>query len=100
MKLNMKNIKYLSLLLGLTAFVSCNEPDDVLKGTSDEPEVVVELPALTAGSADFSNYVSLGASFTAGYTDGAVLLQVKKIHFQIFYQSILLMLVVVLLHNL
>ncbi len=72
MKLNMKNIKYLSLLFGLTAFVGCNEPEDVLKGTNAEPEVVVELPALTAGSADFSNYVSLGASFTAGYTDGAV----------------------------
>ena len=35
-----------------------------------EPEVV--LPALTAGTADFSNYVALGASFTAGFTDGAL----------------------------
>ncbi|WP_366010257.1 G-D-S-L family lipolytic protein, partial [Maribacter sp.] len=38
-----------------------------------EPEMMAEeLPALTAGSADFSNYVSLGNSLTAGFTDGAL----------------------------
>jgi len=68
----MKNIKNLFLLLGYIAFVGCNEPEDVLKDTNIEPETLVELPALTNGSADFSNYVSLGASFTAGFTDGAV----------------------------
>jgi hypothetical protein len=68
----MKNIKYLTLLFGLIAFVSCNEPEDVLVGTNSEPEVVVELPQLTSGSADFSNYVAVGASFTAGYSDGAL----------------------------
>ena len=66
----MKNIKYLSLFLGLTAFIGCNEPEDVLKDTN--LEAMAELPALNAGTADFSNYVALGASFTAGYTDGAL----------------------------
>jgi len=66
----MKNIKYLSLFLGLTAFIGCSEPEDVLKDTNLEPEA--ELPKLTAGGADFSTYVALGASYTAGYTDGAL----------------------------
>ena len=30
------------------------------------------LPELNAGDLDFSNYVAVGPSFTAGYTDGAV----------------------------
>ena len=68
----MKNIKYLSLLLGLIAFVGCNEPEDVLKDTNIEPEAVVDLPALVSGSADFSTYVSLGNSLTAGFTDNAL----------------------------
>jgi hypothetical protein len=72
MKLNMKNIKYLSLLLGLIAFIGCNEPEDVLKDTNIEPEKVVELPALVSGSADFSTYVSVGNSLTAGFTDNAL----------------------------
>ncbi len=33
--------------------------------------VETEIP-LSSGSADFSNYVALGASFSAGYTDGAL----------------------------
>ena len=56
-----KNFKWL-LLVSLT-FVAC---------TSDvEDEVVQELP-VTAGSADFSTYVALGNSLTAGYSDGAL----------------------------
>lgn len=65
----MKNLKYLYISLGLLAFTACNDPEDV----DLDPEVIVEeLPALTAGSADFSNYVSLGNSLTAGFTDGAL----------------------------
>lgn len=73
MKLNMKNIKFLSLFLGFIAFIGCNEPEDVLKDTNLEAKA--ELPALIAGSADFSNYVSLGASFTAGFTDNALFIK-------------------------
>lgn len=65
----MKNLKYLYISLGVLAFTACNDPEDV----DLEPEVMAEeLPALTAGSADFSNYVSLGNSLTAGFTDGAL----------------------------
>ncbi|SIP96788.1 SGNH/GDSL hydrolase family protein [Maribacter ulvicola] len=65
----MKNLKYLYISLGVLAFTACNDPEDV----DLEPEVMaVDLPALTAGSADFSNYVSLGNSLTAGFTDGAL----------------------------
>jgi lysophospholipase L1-like esterase len=68
----MKNIKYLSLLLGLSLLIGCNEPEDVLEEFNDLPEEVVELPALDDGGVDFSKYVAVGASFTAGFTDGAL----------------------------
>ena len=63
------NTKYIWLLVILLSFTACNEIEDVL---ADNNITTTELPELTAGTADFSNYVSLGASFTAGYTDGAV----------------------------
>ncbi len=56
--------KYIWLLLLLVAFTACESDDDT---TTEEPTV-----PLTAGSADFSNYVSVGASFTAGFADGAL----------------------------
>lgn len=56
-----KNFKWL-LLVSLT-FVACNSDDE---GTSAE-----DLP-ITAGSADFSTYVALGNSLTAGFSDGAL----------------------------
>lgn len=56
-----KNIKWL-LFVSIT-FVACNSDDN---GASVE-----ELP-LTAGSADFSKYVALGNSLTAGFSDNAL----------------------------
>lgn len=65
----MKNLKYIYISLGVMAFTACNDPEDV----DITPEVMVEERAeLNAGSADFSNYVSLGNSLTAGFTDGAL----------------------------
>jgi GDSL-like Lipase/Acylhydrolase len=67
-----KNIKML-LLVSLT-FVAC---------TTKEEEVVVDnnssdnLP-LTAGTADFSKYVALGNSLTAGFSDGALFIEGQK----------------------
>jgi len=49
----------------LIGILSCEETESPI------PEEVA-LPELTSGTADFSNYVSVGASFTAGFTDGAL----------------------------
>ncbi|MCX7546428.1 G-D-S-L family lipolytic protein [Xanthomarina sp. F1114] len=57
--------KYIWLLAVLLGFTACNNDDD-----SSTPEPV--LPALVAGEADLSNYVAVGASFSAGFTDNAL----------------------------
>jgi hypothetical protein len=57
-----KNIKWL-FLVSLT-FVACNDDEDVTT-------TPVEVPVV-AGSADFSKYVALGNSLTAGFSDGAL----------------------------
>ena len=66
-----KNFKW--LLLVSLAFVACSKSDDttVVANSSDG------LP-LTAGSANFSNYVSLGNSLTSGYSDGALFIEGQK----------------------
>jgi lysophospholipase L1-like esterase len=60
-----KNFKWL-VLVSLT-FVACNSNDDAVV----DPNSSDGLP-LTAGSADFSKYVSLGNSLCAGYSDSAL----------------------------
>ena len=60
-----KNFKWL-LLVSLT-FVACTNNDDA----TVDPNSSDGLP-LTAGSADFTKYVSLGNSLCAGYSDGAL----------------------------
>lgn len=60
-----KNFKWL-LLVSLT-FVACTSDDDKVI----DPNSSDGLP-LTAGSADFSKYVAVGNSLTAGYSDGAL----------------------------
>ncbi len=64
----MKNFKYIGLLAVTIGFTACNVNNDLPEIKAD----VVPEVALTAGSADFSKFVSVGASFTAGYTDGAL----------------------------
>ncbi len=59
------NTKYIWLLLLLLGFTAC-ETDD--SGNTMEETAV----PLTGGSADFTNYVAVGASITAGFTDGAL----------------------------
>lgn len=59
--------KYIWLLIILLGFAACNDIEDI-----DRLENDIELPELTTGSADFSKYVAIGASFTAGYTDNAL----------------------------
>ncbi len=65
----MKRLQYIFLAATLVLFTHCNDPENVDLNPIMEPEA---LPELTAGSADFSNYVALGNSLTAGFTDGAL----------------------------
>ena len=58
-------------MLGLSlAITSCDVNND-LPEIEDENTTSSNIP-LDAGTADFSNYVAIGASFTAGFTDGAL----------------------------
>lgn len=61
----MKTIKYILLSSILIGFTACSDDDS--NGNENEP-----LPPLTAGNADFSKYVAVGASFSAGFMDGAL----------------------------
>jgi hypothetical protein len=58
-------LRYICSAALLVTLFAC---DDI---ESPIPEDIV-LPELTTGSADFSNYVALGASFTSGFTDGSL----------------------------
>lgn len=67
MKLKNKEImkvKYIWLLFILIGFTACDDDDD-----SSIDGIKVEL---TSGTADFSKYVAVGGSESAGYTDGAL----------------------------
>ncbi len=73
----MKNYKYIGLFLMSLGIVSCdvdNELDVI------EPAMVEEV-ALNTNGLDFSNYVSVGASFTSGYTDGALFIAAQESSF-------------------
>jgi lysophospholipase L1-like esterase len=57
----MKQYKVLSYLAaGAVLFASC------------EPEIELDKPAAGSGSADFSRYIAIGNSLTAGFADGAL----------------------------
>ncbi|RZS99377.1 G-D-S-L family lipolytic protein [Aquimarina brevivitae] len=67
----MKKLKYITLSLLAIGFISCENDtlEDLRSRGQQEP---VELEVFTQGSADFSTYVSLGNSLTAGFADGAL----------------------------
>jgi len=74
----LKNIKYIGLIALAVGFTGCSDESDFEEFLDEPPMDAVILPPLTAGSADFSNFVSLGASFTAGYTDGALFVAAQE----------------------
>ncbi|MEP1489889.1 MAG: G-D-S-L family lipolytic protein [Algibacter sp.] len=76
MKKTIINSKYILLLASLISIIACNDIDDVLADNNVEAAEI--LPELTPGSVDFSNYVALGASFTSGYTDGALFIAAQE----------------------
>lgn len=70
----MKKIKYLFLMALAVSFTAC----DVNNELDEIPAPVVVYPDATPGNADFSNYVAIGASFTAGFSDGSVFLAAQS----------------------
>lgn len=58
------NKNYIWLFLALFGLIACESDDDGSDITVLEP--------ITSGTADFSNYVAIGNSLTAGFTDGAL----------------------------
>ena len=64
-----KNFKWL-LLVSLT-FAACNSDDNTTTEVIDSSD---GLP-LTSGTADFANYVALGDSFAAGFSDNALFIK-------------------------
>ncbi|MBU2921829.1 G-D-S-L family lipolytic protein [Winogradskyella psychrotolerans] len=67
----MKNIKYILLTAVLVSFTACNDEEDFEDQLDNSTEEVV-YPDLNPGTADFSNYVAIGNSLTAGFTDNAL----------------------------
>ena len=63
----MKKILALLALFGFV-LISCSDDDGISPVTPEQPEPV----NYTSGSANFSNYVSVGNSLTAGYSDSAL----------------------------
>lgn len=68
----LNHIKYISLIAIAISFTSCNDESDFEQFLDNPPQDEVLLPELTAGTANFSKYVSLGNSLTAGFADGAL----------------------------
>lgn len=67
----MKNIKYIALSILALSILACDndELEDLRDRIRDNSE---PLETLTAGTADFSNFVAVGASFTAGVSDNGL----------------------------
>ncbi len=59
--------KYIWLFATLLAVSACSSDDDSLTTNIEAPK-----PELSNGEADFSKYIAVGASFSGGYTDGAL----------------------------
>jgi len=70
----MKNLKYLFFSFLLIGLYSCNEVEDVLEDNGvSTPEALPEL-SIEGTGLDFSNYIAVGPSFSAGVSDASVFL--------------------------
>lgn len=70
MKKIIMNTKYVWLLLIALGLTACSNDDDSSNQSTTPP--------LNAGTADFSTYVSLGNSLTAGLSDGALFIATQQ----------------------
>ncbi|MBR9919172.1 hypothetical protein GYB29_16230 [bacterium] len=70
----MKKLNKLFLLLIVTGLISysCDGIEDSLVNDQLEDNPLPTPPTYTSGSTDFSNYVAVGNSLTAGFMDGAL----------------------------
>ena len=66
----MKNIFYIILIACTIIFVECDTEDELRDELINGYNINDVDP--NPGTADFSNYVAVGASYTAGYMDGAI----------------------------
>ena len=73
----MKNIKYIGLMLLAVSFSACDVNNDLDEIAAE----VVILPVADAGTADFSKYVAIGASFSAGFTDNGLFIASQSASF-------------------
>jgi phospholipase/lecithinase/hemolysin len=64
----MKNYKYIGLFLLSLGVISCNNTSDFDPILEETGPVI----ALNTNGLDFSKYISIGTSLTAGFTDGAL----------------------------
>lgn len=72
----MKKLYALLPFLGLL-FIACEDDDDASVTATPDPDPIV----FTAGSADFSNYVAIGNSLTAGFSDNALFIAGQEASF-------------------
>jgi lysophospholipase L1-like esterase len=73
----MKYFRYLFITVLALGVYSCE--NDTLEELRDRVDTSTgPLPELTAGNADFSNYVALGNSLTAGLTDAALFIAAQE----------------------
>lgn len=70
MKMN-NNIKWLAFVA--LVFAACNSDDTIVADPNSNDGT-----ALSAGTADFTNYVALGDSFAAGFSDNALFMEGQK----------------------
>ncbi len=68
----MKFLSRIPLFLLAVLLVSCDGQEDSLTDDRLEDNPVPTAPNYTSGSADFSTFVAIGNSLTAGYMDGAL----------------------------
>jgi lysophospholipase L1-like esterase len=73
----MKHIKYILLSAVVLGFTACNDVEDVLEANGETTETTM-LPELNAGGLDFSNYIALGNSLTAGVTDNSLFIATQN----------------------
>jgi len=71
----MRKLKYITLSMLALGMLACE--NDIVEEARDRNNVE-PLPELTAGEADFSTFVAVGASFTAGFTDNALFIAAQE----------------------